>query len=526
MGKLLADKLGKLANKPVVGDVDIEDDRVFEHRESGSDSDMDSGDEELKKAHYAQVGESKLRKQLDSEKNLQELDTKYVGSVGSREDIYGENASSGSNSGSDSGSNSELEDDESDAPANDLQSNDESESVESESEESDHESGSESDNGEVLRKIVEKETRQAMNRISDLTKRDASKGYSILSQNKFFENILDTRIKLQKAMNSANVLPVTKASWKLELKEDSENKKLLEENLSMVENLLNRVINFRIDIQAKEGISTDSKLETSKKRDITDLNESTDALDKDLKKYRTAVLQKWSAKVSSASGSSAMKSSKFKAVNQSADAQVENQLADTPRLIKRTCLNRRNVLPINFTEDMEQGRLTKFESTSNTGENNDEDENADIPKNYDPRRKDNNAIDISTNPYIFDDGDFYRVLLNDLIDKKTSSANLGVTSSATNSAIIVSKSNYKLKKNVDTKASKGRKLNYSIQEPIANYEAPVSSGYKWSDEQIDEFFAGLLGQKINFNEDSEQDSESDVGDEEEAIKNDDIQIFA
>ena len=117
--------------------------------------------------------------------------------------------------------------------------------------------------------------------------------------------------------------------------------------------------------------------------------------------------------------------------------------------------------------------------------------------------------------------DFYRVLLNDLVEKKISNSQQsnGVT------LAITSRSENKLKKNIDTKASKGRKLNYSIQEPIANYEASVNTGYKWSDEQIDEFFAGLLGQKINFNEDDELEADTMHNEEDEEIKNDDIQIF-
>ena len=160
----------------------------------------------------------------------------------------------------------------------------------------------------------------------------------------------------------------------------------------------------------------------------------------------------------------------------------------------------------------------------------------DIPKNYDPRRKGNanNAAGsslstaVAENPYIFDDEDFYRVLLNDLIDKKISGTD---TLQDSESIIKVTaksgNSNNKLNRNIDTRASKGRKLNYSIQQPLANYEAPTGTGYRWSDEQIDEFFAGLLGRKINFNEDEEGEEERGEEEEEElnAIKDDDIQIF-
>ncbi|KAH3673354.1 hypothetical protein OGATHE_002156, partial [Ogataea polymorpha] len=51
--------------------------------------------------------------------------------------------------------------------------------------------------------------------------------------------------------------------------------------------------------------------------------------------------------------------------------------------------------------------------------------------------------------YIFDDEDFYRVLLNDLVDRKISSSN-------PTSGLTIQLTKTKFKKNVDTKASKGR----------------------------------------------------------------------
>lgn len=81
--------------------------------------------------------------------------------------------------------------------------------------------------------------------------------------------------------------------------------------------------------------------------------------------------------------------------------------------------------------------------------------------------------------------------MNDLVDKKVQSSD--PTTGITINLRSAQKVN-KLKNNVDTKASKGRKLRYHIQEPIANFESSIGS-WKWNDDQIDEFFASLLGQK-------------------------------
>ena len=168
-----------------------------------------------------------------------------------------------------------------------------------------------------------------------------------------------------------------------------------------------------------------------------------------------------------------MNANKFKTINQSFEQQVNNNLSDMDRLIKRTKLNRRNVTPIGYT--------TKEEDDHENGNKNksiDEDDD-DIPEDTSVRKKTQGL----ENDYIFDDEDFYRVLLNDLVDKKVQTSD--PTSGITISLRAAQKSN-KLKNNVDTKASKGRKLRYHVQEPIANFETSRGS-WRWNDDQIDEF---------------------------------------
>ena len=509
---------------------------------SGNHEDEDEDDEEddydavsythLKSAHYVDVGKSKLRANT-----LEIKDEKYQGSKGSRKDLFDNDNENVSDSGSSDEANNN-EDDVSDSDdAISLKTDSEDELIsESEEESGDSEAEEEDEDTELKRerlaKLVQQETKQVMNKLSQSIQRDAAKGYSIANQNRLFDNIIDMRIKLQKAVTNANKLPITKESWNTYTVESKETTKLLNKSSELVNRVLGQLINFRKDFQRGDNINQDidSNDETSlhdKKRSFDDLNKDTDNLDEHLTKYRRAVLHKWSSKVTATSGNSALSSTKFKAINQPTDKQVENQLADLTRLRKRTYLNRRNLLPLGFQDDLKEKRLSYFQADADKAIDGEEEEdiNQDIPKNYDPRRKDNNAIDTTENPYIFDDEDFYRVLLSDVVDKKTSNVQYGSTENPT--VTISSRSNNKLKKNIDTKASKGRKLNYSVQDPIANFEAPINSGYKWNDEQIDEFFAGLLGQRINFNEDENEDDNNSGDDKEEleAIKNDDIQIF-
>jgi protein AATF/BFR2 len=50
----------------------------------------------------------------------------------------------------------------------------------------------------------------------------------------------------------------------------------------------------------------------------------------------------------------------------------------------------------------------------------------------------------------------------------------------------------KKKKQVDTRASKGRKIRYQVHEKIQNFMAPEPRG-TWHDEMVEELFSSLLG---------------------------------
>ncbi|CCE62827.1 hypothetical protein TPHA_0D01880 [Tetrapisispora phaffii CBS 4417] len=528
MGKSLSEQILDIANKPINEDIDIENEDVAFRNEGDSDSQVsDVEDEESETVkgtgHYVSVGKSKLRNEVKDVVT----DAKYTGQKGSRADLYSD------------GNDDDADENEGESDAMSFVTDSEDQEVsadDDEEEENDNEEAEEEEDEdqelkrERLTRLVNQETKKAISGLSQGTKRDAAKGLSILKQNRVFESTIDVRIKLQKALSSANLLPLTRDSWDVYLANDNKTIKLLEKTNKKLNKVFNKLVSFRTEFQLNDHITTEESDNTDKKRSYTDLVEETDRLDNSLKEYRDAVLNKWSIKIASASGNTALNATKFQNINQSADIQVNNQLADLPRLIKRTCLNRRNTQPLNFNEDLNSGKLSHIKNSSVENAEDDGEDNIDIPSNYDPRRKNNTKLDTSENPYIFDDEDFYRVLLNDLVDKKISNAQ-NLQSNGANIA-ITSRSNNKLKKNIDTKASKGRKLNYSVQESIANYEAPANDGYKWSDEHIDEFFAGLFGQKINFeeneNEDNnKEDSENHEQDEQvlEAIKNDEIQIF-
>ncbi|KAG7820083.1 hypothetical protein KL928_001520 [Ogataea angusta] len=452
--RTVAEEIAKELSKPVFKDVDIENE---------PNSSSEGSDDEVSREHYVQ-NRSRLRGV--------EVGENYKGKKVSRGDLYDEDEarSEGSESEEAESNDSDILADVTDSEVEEGSDNsEESEEGESEQEsghnDSDASSVGDSYKRERISQLLAEEKKQIISRLSATAKSDAIKGYAILSQHRIFDLILDSRIKLQKAIVSANQLPLnTEIYDSLSKKEKKEVEKVQEK----VFELLEKTINVRRKLYAKDKIEPPAA--STKKRSLASLYEETSEFDSVLEPFKKNVLVKWSAKVQAASGSSALQSGKFQTINQDAYSQVQSNLQDMERLVKRTKLNRRGVTPLGMEKDQE--------------------------------------------PILFDDDDFYRVLLNDMVDKK-------ISDKAASSAAIVTMSSNRIHKNYDRKATKGRKLKYTVQEPLQQFEVPKRSEWAWNDDQIDEFFASLLGRKIDMGEEAEE-LEPEEG---EAILKSDLKLF-
>lgn len=507
--KSLAEKIAELSKPSTEFDIEDNDlrDDVFDHNDDDEHLNSDlSDDETLKKQHYLEVNKSNIRKEND---NLN-LGKEYGGKVTSRDDLY------------ESEGQDEREDSEDSDSGVSLKANSESESEsESEEDESDSEDKDEAAREEdsnlthkrsKLKELMSNERQHVVNRLSQSASNDAVKGFAILQQHKLFDSIIDSRMKVQKSLTNSNVLPIEREILQEHFSTKKTNK-YLNQALEKCFDLLDSILALRSKLLKKDSVLSSSESARSfnpKKRTLTDYLEVSGKQDTVLEEYRRSVLSKWSSKIHNAAGSTAISSGKFKAINQSAEQQVINNLSDMDRLIKRTKLNRRQVKPLGYEYLANKSDITEQESIH--------DENPDIPN----ESKQTDKSDLSELASIFDDEDFYRVLLNDLVDKKIQSSD--PASGLTVSLRSVQQAQ-KFKKNIDTKASKGRKLRYHIQEQIANFEAP-RGGWKWDDNQIDEFFASLLGQKVNMNEVDEEEDHNNDEDEEIVINsNDSFKLF-
>ncbi|EGV62480.1 TRAUB-domain-containing protein [Yamadazyma tenuis ATCC 10573] len=476
--KTLADELLEL-HKPQT-DFDIENDEFA--NVSSSNEAEESSEDELKTDHYVKVSKSKLRKH--EPKNI------YGGQVSSRKDIF---------EGDDDNEMITSEEDEdiklsdSGVSLDNYQSDSESEDQEDKEEPEEPEEHLEDEHKrDALKLLISKERQTIGKRVAQSSINDSLKGFSIINQNSLFDKLIESRIKLQKAVSKSNILP--KDSEAAKPFTTSRTKTAVKSAQEKCYDLLDNIMQLRNTLYKKDSIET---VTFPKKRKLNNYAQAAGEFDSKLNNFRSITLTKWSNKVMSSSGSNALNAGKFKVVNQSAEQQVVNNLNDVERLKKRTYLNRSGVIPLGYKEPSEEG--------------NDEEEeaNPDIPKEVVTKGK-------NEMPQIFDDEDFYRVLLNDLVEKKISSSNPvnGVTMT-----LRQTQKAQKSNKNVDTKASKGRKLKFNIQDPIAHFETPLN--LKWEDFQIDELFASLLGQKVNMDEADEVALE-----DAEIINDDSIKLFS
>lgn len=100
------------------------------------------------------------------------------------------------------------------------------------------------------------------------------------------------------------------------------------------------------------------------------------------------------------------------------------------------------------------------------------------------------AADAVYSTEIYDDTDFYHTQLRELIEYKTN------TSSNSNDMAKqfaeLQKLRKKMKKNVDTRASKGRKIRYVVHNKLVSFMAPNDSS-NWTDQSKNELFRSLFG---------------------------------
>ncbi|XP_076181395.1 apoptosis antagonizing transcription factor isoform X2 [Ptiloglossa arizonensis] len=334
---------------------------------------------------------------------------------------------------------------------------------------------------------------------------DIEKGNCVRSQLKLWESLLEVRIKLQKCLVTSNQMPqydahknfIENVDYTKKVDENKSKLKLLLNNMLQLQNLFLKQYPETKNLsaqsrkrKAEESIDTemtnvdnDDVMNEEIPSDTEDENEKEDTLissrdagnitkhviGKKLKldnyekilnenhklytEYRNSVIQKWNEKTRIATGKL------NKGMNQTTLKQIEFALSDKEKLRKRTQLKRSEykiIDKIGVTEDDNEGRRVQ---------------------EYDPE--------------IYDDDDFYHQLLRDLIEYK--SADITDPVQLSKQWIQLQNMRRKMKRKIDTRATKGRRIRYNIHNKLVNFMAPITISDTWSVHAKDELYNSLFG---------------------------------
>ncbi|KAJ4349479.1 rRNA-processing protein bfr2 [Didymosphaeria variabile] len=436
-------------------------------------------DDDAGREHYADVGKSRLRK-----KEVVPLGPQYTGTQVSRDAVEDEDSDDpfakrfdedGSRSEDDEdsevepengiapgivGSGSGEEDEESSEEEKgsdedeDVNGVDEDEDADSE-EDSDDDDASEGEDDNDVRALMGKnkeDVRELMKDQKSLTtslaaaaQSDVAKGQAIKTQRKTFDSFLNTRVRLQKALISTNSM-VAEGH-----KDESAPASSMEAAEAAALALLNNLTDLKASIE---------EARTGEKRKRTPFTSSTasseiwnnlKASESATKKQRRAVLEKWSAKTRTAKIATAQRQLNVSA-EQTLTEVLDSQLMNSDHL----------------------------SATSKP-----------VP-----------------DANIYDDADFYGLLLKELLEQRSADlSNSGTAEFVVQAPWQVARE-AKTRKVVDTKASKGRRLRYTVHEKLQNFMAPEERGL-WGERQRDELFSSLFGQRLALGEQDDVESEEE-----------------
>jgi protein AATF/BFR2 len=440
---------------------DESDDDPFRSRRSGDDSQSSDEDGE----HDGDVGSESSENLDESDAGTDETDTDMR----------------------DSEDQSDIESDDGSGPE-DFENDDEP--AESRKKGSDKPLSNER---EELRRLMASDHKAVATSLSEAAKADAAKGHAVKRQRVAFDALVNSRIRLQKGLAAANSIH-TSGRDGVDINGASVN--AAEAAALALWSTLNDLRHALADAQAAQVSSTSKK----RKRIPTPTWETPSSdiwahmreFEAESFTQRRAILDKWSRKTRGSKGVQA--ASRGRLLNTGTDQQSITAILDA------------NVAA---EIDSQQGKAITTQQAQPDGEPN---SNSGIPSP------------------VYDDTSFYHTLLRDLVEQRMSSTNGGIADNLhvqlpaqLSLSPITGMRKDKVKRAVDTKASKGRKMRYTVQEKIQNFMAPENRG-AWGDRAREEFFASLLGKSASGML-GEEDEEMRAEDADEDLEEGGLRLF-
>lgn len=465
---------------------DLERDNIIDDEEIDSDEAFDEGEEAMfrkkgfsfkdsKKATNgpkALNGRSKRAVAADfmSGSDEEEQDDEDVESDSAEDDESEQLDGSETDEGlSDDQEGSSAEDDDDDGSDDDDDDDDDDEDEDEDEDDEDEEMGGTDtkDDRSGIRNLMQEGQKSVVATISQAAKADAEKGVAVRQQRRNYDALLNLRIRLQKSLVAVNSFGEVPDS-------DSEDKEPYEAAEEAAIKLWTAIDGFRASLLPEQKAGQKRKREIDPTTSSEEIWEDMQATEERASAKRKKVLDKWSNRVKSTT-TTMNKTRQLGAAagSQSLISVLEDQLVNSDRLVKRTRVPR-SCAPVQAGRKMAE------------------------------------------DPEIYDDADFYQLLLKELVDQRTSDTAAGGDATVPTVRWTAIKE-AKTRKQVDRRASKGRKLRFTVHEKLQNFMAPEDRR-SWEEEAIDRLFGTLFGQKMQLKEDISEDEGDDLAAAEEGLK--------
>lgn len=455
---------------------DLERDNVIDDEEIDSDEAFGEGEEELFRKKGFSFKDSKKAKATNGSKAAVNGRSKRAvaadfmsGSEEEQDDVDSDSAEDDETAQLD-GSDSEEEpsDEEEDGSSAEENSDDDSEDDDEDDEDEEMGGADVGDDRSGIRNLMQQGQKSVVATISQAAKADAEKGVAVRQQRRAYDSLLNLRIRLQKGLAAINSLgQVTDG--------DSADKEPYEAAEEAAIKLWTAIDGFRASLipEPKPGQKRKRGIDASTSNE--GIWEDMQATEERAASKRKKVLDKWSNRVKSTT-TTMTKTRQLGAAagSQSLISVLEDQLVNPERLIKRTR----------------------------------------VPRSCAPVQA---ARKLAEDPAIYDDADFYQLLLKELVDQRTSDTGAGGADASVPTVRWTAIKEAKTRKQVDRRASKGRKLRFTVHEKLQNFMAPEDRK-GWEGEAIDRLFGTLFGQKMQLKEEVSDDEGDDLGAEEEGLK--------
>ncbi|KAI9585659.1 protein Aatf [Glossina fuscipes] len=385
---------------------------------------------------------------------LSEQSVRYKGKITSRKELEASDSEDDSDEGSEQNVPAFSDSNEESTSANQSKieyENSSSEDVDDETEMSEFTEESEDD--------IEEETKDDNHLFNKANyETEIQKGVCVQNQLRIWERLLELRIHSQKILTKANELPKPE-----EMQDCLKNQQNFADILNPSLKLLNQLIDLQdyftnqfseLKRVARAGDKRPYPFtidEVQSEHPLKQINQSLQERFENFRSYRNEILAKWDDRTKllyPGAGGRKKFPEEYDIIKK-----IDNALMNKSTLIKKS-------------QQLHNKSLHK-------NENNDSMEKSEI----------------MLNPNVYDDSDFYHQQLRELIEYKTStSASL---SEVTKQFIELQKVRQKMKKKIDTRASKGRKIRYLVHKKLINFMAPHDNT-SWSEESKDELFKSLF----------------------------------